>query len=129
MSKSAKSILVFGIYVVLVGVANIFAPNELLYLLQIPASTDIWIHVLGLAMVYAGIYYVFAALGENRSFFRWTVYYRATVLPVLALFVAFGYVGAGILVIGGIDLLGAAWTRLALQSDNSLVPFARRRTA
>ena len=129
MSRSAKSILVYGVYLVLVGIANIFAPNEFLYLLQIPASTDIWIHVLGVAMVYVGIYYIVAAVGENRPFFRWTVYYRATVLPVLVLFVAFGYVGAGILIVGGIDLVGAAWTWLVLQSDNSLVPFARRRTA
>ena len=54
MSRAARSVLVFGLYLVVVGIALIVAPNPLLVLLRFPASTEIWPRVVGvLALVLA----------------------------------------------------------------------------
>jgi len=47
MSKSAYSAKVFAIYLFVVGPVLVVAPNFLLSILQMPPTSEVWIHLLG----------------------------------------------------------------------------------
>src|SRR6185295_32798 len=86
MSNAAKSILVFGIYIVCAGLILIFAPNILLGPVGLPVPTDIWVRVFGILAAVLGLYYVQAARENNVGFYRMTIWARVIfMLSVTAL--------------------------------------------
>ncbi len=117
MSRSAKSILVFGVYVLTMGIFLLFVPNLVLGLLGFPTSTEVWIRVLGVVSGALGFYYIQAARSELIPFFRATLYGRCGVLVSCVGLVVFGLAPPLLILIGVIDFLGAVWTGLALRSS------------
>ncbi len=63
MTRAAQSILYFGIYVVLTGLALLVVPNLLLSLFGLESTTEVWIRVLGCVVIALGSYYV--AMGSD----------------------------------------------------------------
>lgn len=119
MSKSARSVFVFGLYCALLGIILIVVPNFLLKAISRPSTTEVWIRVVGMFLVYLGFYYTQTARKEMTSFFRWTVYTRSTVIVFFTAFVLFGFAGPPLIGFGVIDLLGAIWTGSALRSEKT----------
>ena len=117
MSNSAKSVFVHGIYLVLSGLSLIIAPNLVFSLLGIPATREVWIHVVGVLTLILGGYFIQAARKEVIEFMRWTVYARVTFMSFCIIFVLAGSSGPVLLLFGLLDLLGAIWTALALRSS------------
>jgi hypothetical protein len=117
MSNSAKSVFVFGIYVVVLGITLLVAPNVLLSLFGLPATNEVWIRVVGMLLCLLAFYYIQAARNELSASFRWTVYTRASVIVFFIVFVVLGLVKPVLILFGGVDLLGAIWTALALRSS------------
>ena len=117
MSNSARSMFVFGIYVLVLGITLLVAPNILLALFGLPATDQVWIRVVGMLLCLLAFYYIQAARNELAAFFRWTVYTRASVIVFFIVFVALGLAKPVLILFGGIDLLGAIWTALALRSS------------
>ena len=115
MSKSARSMFVFGLYAAVLGIMMIVVPNLLLKMSR-TSTTEVWIRVAGLLLLYLGFYYTQAARKEMTDFFRWTVYTRSTVIVFFAAFVLLGFARPPLIMFGVIDLLGAIWTGLALRS-------------
>jgi hypothetical protein len=116
--KNARvSILVFGIYMVVLGLALLVVPNALLSLFAYPTTTEIWIRILGFIVVVLGYYYIVAARFELTPFFRASVYGRPAVIVCFVVFVALGIARPILILFGAIDLLGAIWTGLALRSS------------
>ncbi|MFZ1509135.1 MAG: hypothetical protein WAV74_20375 [Anaerolineae bacterium] len=115
MSNSARSIFVFGLYLALLGIVLLVAPNFLLGMFVLPATTDVWIRVVGMLLLFLGFYYTQSARKELTDFFRWTVYVRATVILFFAAFVLAGFAEPPLILFGVVDLLGAIWTSLALR--------------
>ncbi len=78
MSRAAKSVFFFGIYVLSLGVVLIIAPNVLLKLFGVPETSEVWIRVVGVVVLIIGYYYVRIATNEEgmTKFFRWTIYTR-----------------------------------------------------
>jgi len=118
MSKSALSMFVFGIYAAVLGIMMIAIPNFLLKISR-TSTTEVWIRVAGLLLLYLGFYYTQAARKEMTDFFRWTVYTRSTVIVFFAAFVLLGLTRPLLIMFGVIDLLGAIWTGLALRSPKT----------
>lgn len=116
MSKSARSIFVFGLYVAVLGIIMLVAPNLLFRTFSRTSTTEVWIRVVGLLLLYLGFYYTQAARKEMTDFFRWTVYTRSTVIVFFAAFVLLGFANPPLIMFGVVDLLGAIWTGLALWS-------------
>ena len=114
MSKSACS--VFGLYLVVLGIILLVAPNFLLWFFAVPSTTEVWIRVVGMLVLFLGFYYTQTARKEMTDFFRWTVYLRSTVIIFFVVFVLLGLVSSQLILFGVIDLLGAIWTGLALRS-------------
>jgi hypothetical protein len=94
-------------------------PNFLLKAISRPSTTEVWIRVVGMFLIYLGFYYTQTARKEMTSFFKLTVYTRSTVIFFFVAFVLFGFAGPPLIMFGVIDLLGAIWTGLALQSERA----------
>ncbi len=116
MSAPAKSVLAHGIYLALLGVWLVTIPSLLLALLGIPDATDVWVRVTGALVFLLGYYYIQAARKEVIEFMRWTVYGRTAFMLFCIAFVLLDFAQPGLLLAGLLDLLGAAWTALALRS-------------
>ncbi|MCG2766997.1 MAG: hypothetical protein L6435_01245 [Anaerolineae bacterium] len=119
MSKAAKSILVFGIYLVVIGLGFLVVPNTPLALFGFPTTNEPWIRVVGLLLVLLAYYYVQAARSEMQPLFRWTVHTRPVVVVCFIVFVALGLAPPMLIVFGVVDLLGAVWTCLALRDSQA----------
>ena len=117
MSKAARSMLVFGAYLIANGLVLVITPNTLLGLLRLPPTTEPWIRGLGVVVGVLGAYYLAAARQELTGFFRATVWGRAIVLLAFVVLVVLRLAPPILLAFGVIDTAGALWTRAALRSQ------------
>jgi len=115
MSRAARTVFVFGVYLVGVAVTLAAAPNLLLGLLGIPAAHEPWIRVLGIVVGALATYYIVAARGDFVPFFKASVWVRVLVLVAFCGLVALSWAPAAIIGFGVIDSLGGLWTWLALR--------------
>jgi hypothetical protein len=116
MSTPARTVAVFGVYMLVVGLSFIFIPNIVLPLFGFGITTEIWIRVLGLLVMIVGIYYLSCARNEIQSFFQVSVFGRVAFCIGLVT-LAFLNVGASTLIVFGlIDLAGAVWTWRSLRA-------------
>jgi len=117
MSKSATSVKVFAGYLLLLGLALVLSPNTLLRAFRMAPTGEVWIRVVGMLVLVLAFYYWNAARNELRSFFRWTVAARTSVLLFFIAFVVADLASPMLILFGVIDLAGAAWTALALRGE------------
>jgi hypothetical protein len=118
MSKSAFSLRVFSIYMLIVGVVLIADPNWLLALFGVPDTHEVWIRIVGMLMLIIGFIDFMASGNEMRLFFRWSVYARLAVTIFLISFVVLASAPPVILIFGAIDAGGAIWTGFCLRAEN-----------
>lgn len=117
MSRAAKSLFVFGIYLCGLGLSLLLVPNLILRLFGVPETGEVWIRINGMFVLCLSFYYIRSARNELTDFIRWTVLGRAAVILYLAAFVVLAAAPKAILLFGLIDLLSAIWTWLALKKD------------
>lgn len=117
MSRSARSVHAFGLYLVAVGLTALAVPNLLFRLVDVPATEEPWIRILGVVVVVLGSYYLVAARNDMVPLFRATVGGRLVAGVALVLIVGtWGYWLA--VVFGVVDVAGAIWTWTALRRDD-----------
>lgn len=121
MSSAAKSVFIFGIYELILGITLILVPNLLLTLFAMPATSEPWIRVVGMLVLFLGVYYVQFGRKEATDMMRWTVYLRSSVIVFFIVFVLFGIAPVPLILFGIVDLLGALWTLWALRAPTALV--------
>ena len=119
MSRAAKSLFVFGIYLCGLGLILLLAPNLLLRVFGVTPTSEVWIRINGMLVLCLSFYYVQVARNELTSFIRWTVWTRVAVIFYFAAFVLLVSAPRALLLFGLIDLLAAIWTRLALKKDEA----------
>lgn len=119
MSRAAKSLFVFGIYLCGLGLLLLLVPDLLLRVFGVPPTNEVWIRIIGMLVLCLSFYYVLAARSELTAFIRWTVWARAAVIVYFAAFVLLVSAPKPLLLFGLIDLLSAVWTRLALKADET----------
>jgi len=117
MTKAAKTLFYFGIYMIAIGIILLIVPNLLLRLAGLPPTNEVWIRVMGMLVLILAYYYIRAARNELTIFFRWTVPARSSAILFLSAFVAFGLIKPIAILFGVIDLAGAIWTALTLRSS------------
>ena len=120
MTKTARSVFSFGVYLVALGLTLVIAPNVPLSLFGMPPADEPWIRVAGMLALLLGYYYVQCARAELRRFFELTVGARFAVIVFFAVFVAFGFAKPTLLLFGTVDVVGAIWTALALRADTAV---------
>ncbi|KAK9817031.1 hypothetical protein WJX72_008675 [[Myrmecia] bisecta] len=110
-----------GAYILLVGLALIAAPTTMFGLLfDASAVTPGWIRVGGTLAALFGFYYLGAAIGDRqgqglRGFYAATVAGRLFLAAAFAAFVALGQVSSMLLVLAGVNALGALNMLMALR--------------
>lgn len=117
MSKSARSVFVFSIYLFVLGAILVVAPGILIRLFRFPEPDYLWIRIVGMLVLILGFYYSHAAHDELRSFFGWTVIARTAVLLFFITFVLAGVAPPVLVLFGMIDFAAAVWTFFALRSE------------
>jgi hypothetical protein len=115
VSNAAKSILVYAVYLFGEGAALLIAPNFVLGLFGLPPTTDVWIRIVGMTVVFFGVYYVIAARYEIRPFFVASIATRSSVPVIFAIFVIAGLAPISLMLFTPVDILFVAWTWLALR--------------
>jgi hypothetical protein len=119
MTKVARTVFVFGIYLYGLGATLLIAPNPFLDFFGLPPVNDIWIRALGMAFLFLATYHVVAARHEFTPLFRVSVYLRALVIAFFAGFVVLGLVKPVLILFGCFDLAGATWTAVSLRAAHT----------
>lgn len=114
MSYPALTVFVFAVYLLGLGTILVLAPNPLLALFGMAPTVEVWIRVVGMLVLFIGTYYALAAISDMQQFFRWSIAIRASVPVFFGVFVLLSFAPAILLLFGAIDLVGAAWTGVAL---------------
>ena len=117
MSRAAKSLFVFGVYLVALGVFLLLFPNPLLQFFGAPTTSEVWIRINGMFVICLAFFYVQAARHELTLFIRWTVWARAAVILYFTAFVILLNAPKALLLFAFVDLMSAAWTFMALKRD------------
>ncbi len=120
MSKSARSVFVFGLYLAVLGIVLLVVPNFLLGMFFLLNTSEVWIRVIGMLALLLAFYYIQAARKGITDFFQWTVYARSTVIVFFTAFVLLGFAGPTLILFGLADLLGAVWTGLTLRRSKTV---------
>jgi hypothetical protein len=117
MTKSALTLFFFAFYLFGLGAVLLVAPNWLLGLFEMTGTTEVWIRVVGMLVVFIGVYYLIAAKHNFLPVMEASVKVRVAVLLFFAAFVALNWAPSALLLFGGVDLAGAVWTYLTLRSE------------
>ncbi len=116
MSKAAKTIIGFAIYMTLTGIPLVLAPNLLLGILRLPLTDEPWIRLLGMFMIIVSYYYYRAAKSEAVEFFHATVHGRTTI-GFFMIWLGLTQAGWVLALFALGEWLGAAITWFALRSS------------
>ena len=115
MSRAAKSVFVWGIYMLVLGGTFLLIPNVALPLFGFPPTNEIWIRGMAMLAVALGYFYVQAARHEMLQFFRWKVQGHIFGVICMVMFVILQLGPPMLLLFASADLLAAIWTGLALR--------------
>jgi hypothetical protein len=119
MSSAALSVKVFGVYIIVTGTVLVVAPNLLLSLFGLPTATEIWIRVLGAVALVLGYYYWACGVAQTLAFLKASVIGRIAFCAICVALVSLASGPWQLLIFGAADVLGAAWTAVALRKDAS----------
>ena len=115
MSSAARSILVYSIYVFGLGATLMLVPNIPLPLFGLPTTSEVWIRIAGMTVVFLSIFYFIAARNEFRPLFVASVPIRFAVPVIFAAFVVAGFAPWNLILLTPLDVLFAIWTLVALR--------------
>ncbi len=118
MSRSALSVLVFGLYLSILALGFLIFPDTVLSLFGLLPTSEVWVRVVGMLLLGLSYYYIQMARLEFKPFFRFSAQARALVIVFFIVFYLLDYTKVGLLIIGAIDFLAALWTALALRSES-----------
>lgn len=122
MDLAALTMLVFGGLITVSGMTGLFMPEFLLSLLGFGSrgTTGIFVMAASQASLAMGLYYVLAAVHNQRMFFRWSVPLRVMNFLVFAGMVFLGMAPLQWLFVAGLELLGALATGIMLTWDRGV---------
>lgn len=120
MSRSAKSVLVFGIYLGLIGVIFLIVPNLLLTPFGIEPTHEVWIRLSGILLMAIAVYYIIGAKHELVVIMKATAYIRFTIIFFFTAFALLGFVSSTIILFAVVDFLGGLWTLMMLKKEGHL---------
>lgn len=117
MIKSALSVFIFSLYLLLIGAGLALVPNMLLAWFGLAATQEVWIRVVGMLVFILGVYYLLAARTGFKPFFQWTVYGRMAGSVAYLALVLFKLAPAIFIWFAIVDLLTALWTYHCLRTE------------
>lgn len=110
MNRVSKSILIFGIYSLIMGIVLLFIPEYILPAFNLPVSGEPWLYLLGFVLLCSSYYYIRSALSGNTQFAVYTTHTRFAAPLAVAYLILSGKADWHFLSFGMIDGLGGLWT-------------------
>lgn len=120
MSRSAKSVLFFGIYLGIVGLILLLVPNMLITPFGIEPAKEVWIRLSGILLMAIAIYYYLGAKNEIIVILKATAYIRVTIILFFTAFALLELVSPNIIIFSAIDLAGGIWTLVLLKKEGHI---------
>jgi len=117
MSKSAKSVLIYGIYLAINGLMLLLIPNVLTSSLGIEPTNEVWIRLSGILLMAIAVYYIIGAKYEIIVILKATAFIRVSIILFFTAFVLLDLVSPNIIIISLIDFLGGFWTFVMLKKE------------
>lgn len=117
MSKSAKSVLIFGIYIGIIGLILLIIPNMLITPFGIEPAHEVWIRLSGILLMAIAVYYYLGAKNELIVILKATAFIRITIIFFFSVFAILKLVSPNIIIFSIVDLLGGIWTFLMLKKE------------
>ncbi|MDH3500254.1 MAG: hypothetical protein OEM97_09045 [Acidimicrobiia bacterium] len=134
MNSPRLSILFWAIYEFALGVGLFLIPAQLTSLIGLAEPREVWIRVIGIALIGLGAFHLASTFGPNRWFYRASVAERV-VAGVLLAYLAIVDGPWQLWVFAAATVLGAAWTFVALRNtgeralpDTAATPSAEAET-
>ena len=116
MSKAAKSLFVFSLYAIVMGLAFLAVPEMLISILQLPPLSSGWARAIGLLVLVIGVYENVSARSESLPMIKASVYARFGFALGMLILIGVGQMPVAALPLALIDAAGASWTQFALKS-------------
>jgi hypothetical protein len=114
MSRAARTVQIWGLYGLAIGLFAALFPDALAALLRFPSTDEPWLRLAGILAIAIGIYYLGGARAEANAFFTATMAGRLVVaVGVTVIAVVWGYWMA--LGIAAAEVASAIWTWTALR--------------
>jgi hypothetical protein len=110
MNKVNRSVFVFGLYSLVMGIVLLFLPNMVLPLFHLPVAGEPWLNLLGFVLVCSSYYYIRMALSGNLQFAKYTTHTRFAAPLVVFYLIASGKADWHFLSFGIVDGIGGLWT-------------------
>ena len=117
MSKTAKTIMAYGIYALGAGAGFLFFPNTILEPFGFEPRTDHWILVVAILTLGLAYYYISSARAEDKHFFSISWKGRIWFFAATTALAILGQAPWTILTVGSVDLITAIWTALTLKNE------------
>lgn len=117
MVSSAKSVIVFGVYLAIVGLTLLLIPNVFLTIIGVENTNEVWIRLSGILLMALSVYYIVAAQTYLPVIFKITVYIRSTIIFFFSAFVYMDLMEPIMLLFAAIDFAGGVWTWLAMKKE------------
>jgi hypothetical protein len=110
MSRPARTLFAFGIYVVLAGLVFLIAPDVLISLLRLPPSPPGWPRIVGVLALVIGTYDLVGSHSECLPYIKASVPVRFAFAAAMTILFLFRQMPVTILAFGAVDAAGAVWT-------------------
>lgn len=117
MNSVNKSIFVFGLYSLFMGIVLLFLADIVLPMVGLPISKEPWLHLLGFVLICSSYYYLRSALKGNIDFARYTMHTRLFAPLVVIFLIVTGKADWHFLSFGIVDGLGGIWTWIELRRN------------
>lgn len=119
MTHSAKSVLLFGVYLTLVGATLLIIPNVFLTTIGVANTNEGWINLSGLLLLALSVYYIVAAKHNLHVIFKVTACIRCSIIFFFSVFVYLEMMEPILLLFASFDFAGGAWTYFAMKKEKS----------
>ena len=117
MNKTSLSLILFGVYDIVIGLGLFVVPDATLDLLRTARTTEHWIRLLGMSAMVLGFYYIVAGRANLTLMARASLWGRLGMATGFATLVLCDLAPVLLLGIAGNELLGVLWTTRALTAD------------
>lgn len=120
--RISRSILIFGIYIVIVGILMLSIPGFFTSFLSLDKSASLVVRILGMLLVFYGYFYINSSRYPDKmlNFYKWTIHTRSSAIVFLTVFYLLGWCSPIIISFGVIELAGAMWTLFELKRAGKL---------
>lgn len=122
MDLAGLTMLAFGALIAATGMTGLFNPEFLLHLLGLSGAgtTRLFLMASSQASLAMGMYYILAAIHNNRMFYRWSVGLRVVNFIAFTSMVLLDFAPIQWLLVAGLEISGALATGIALPSHRNI---------